>query len=472
MLIRKNTKAFKTILQIITACQQRTDREKLVRLYITKAGHSIHDRINIESIEGDAQLLYDMNYEAVLMNLNSSGHQLQVSDDVPGIYFFHSTSNKVWDETPFEFDEAIKKEFSALPELPVLRKKEKVEKYVFPVAKSRPEPTPKKEKAKPAKVTKTKVVKAVEKESRQPDYKLKHKIRFTNLDRVVFRQAKFTKQDILDYYNKIADYIIPYLKDRPYSVHTYTDSTSPATEVNAESLFERHADAIPDWTRTTTKDKARKQSLLCNDHEHLLLNVELGALQFNAANAKRKSPDSPDYIIVVIDSPEHELTKAIDVATVAHEILTGLQLPSVIKTQGISCLQVYIPLDSKSSFKTAHAVAEYICKLIRLKIPDLVTLEGTGDEYTYGKVSLNYQLNEEGKNVTVPYSIVPGESPTVAAPLLWDEVNHELHGENFAPETIFKRLKEVGDPFETLSRKKQNAETLLKRLQENYSFLL
>jgi DNA ligase D-like protein (predicted polymerase) len=468
MLIRKNTKAFKTILQIITACHQRTDREKLVRLYITKAGHSINDRINIESIEGDAQLLYDMNYEAVLMNLNSSGHQLQVSDDVPGIYFFHSTSNKVWDETPFEFDEAIKKEFSDLPELPALRKKEKVEKYVFPIAKSRTEPTPKKEKTKPAKVAKTKVVKTAEKESRQPDYKLKHKIHFTNLDKVVFRQAKFTKQDILDYYSKIADYIVPYLKDRSYSVHIYTDSTSPATEVNTEVLFERHADDIPDWTRTATK----KQTLFCNDREHLLLNAELGALQFNAANSKSKSSDSPDYIVIVIDSPEHELTKAIDVGTAAHEILTGLQLPSFVKTQGISCLQVYIPLDAKSSFDTAHSVAEYICKLVRLKIPDQVTLEGADDEYTYGKVSLNYHLNEEGKNVTIPYSIVPGELPTVATPLLWDEVNHELRGEDFTPETIFKRLKQVGDPFETLFRKKQNAEALLKRLEENYSFLL
>lgn len=472
MLIRKNTKAFKTILQIITACQQRTDREKLVRLYITKAGHSIQDRINIESIEGDAQLLYDMNYEAVLMNLNSSGHQLQVSDDVAGIYFFHSTSNKVWDETPFEFDEAIKNEFGALAELPALRKKEKVQKYVFPVTKSRTESAQKKEKTKPEKAVKTKIAKIIEKESRQPDYKLKHKIHFTNLDKVVFRQAKFTKHDILNYYNKIAEYIVPYLKDRPYSTHIYTDSVSPATEVNAEALFERHADSIPDWAQAAIKNKTKKQPLLCNDREHLLLNAELGAVQFNAGNSKRTSPDSPDYIVIVIDSPEHELTKAIDVAHTAHEILTGLQLTPFVKTQGPSCLQVYIPLNSKSSFETARDVAVYICKLIRLKTPNFVALEGTNDEYTYGKVSLNYQLNEEGKNVTVPYSIIPGESPVVATPLLWEEVNHELRGEDFTPETIFKRLKQVGDPFETLFRKKQNAETLLKKLHENYSFLL
>src|SRR5687768_4863529 len=123
MLIRKNTKAFKTIIAIITACHDRPDREKLIRLYITKAGHSIKDRISVEGIEKEAGPFYEMNYQTVLNSLKSTNHQLYQSDDVPGIYFFHTTSNKAWDETPFELDEAIKKEFAALPELPIARKK-------------------------------------------------------------------------------------------------------------------------------------------------------------------------------------------------------------------------------------------------------------------------------------------------------------------------------------------------------------
>src|SRR5690606_5712685 len=118
MLIRKNTKAFKTIRQLIEMCKDRSDREKLVRLYITKAGHTINDRISIEGIQGDTSFFYDMNYQTILSNLDSANHQLHVSDDVAGIYFFHSTSNKVWDEAPFEFDEAILEEFNSLQELP------------------------------------------------------------------------------------------------------------------------------------------------------------------------------------------------------------------------------------------------------------------------------------------------------------------------------------------------------------------
>ena len=106
MLIRKNTKAFKTILEIISACREKPDREKLIRLYVTKAGDTIKDRISVEAIEGGAGVFYEMGYQAVVGNLKSSNHQLHQSDEIPGVYFFHSSSNKVWDETPFEFDSA------------------------------------------------------------------------------------------------------------------------------------------------------------------------------------------------------------------------------------------------------------------------------------------------------------------------------------------------------------------------------
>ena len=118
MLLRKNTKAFKTILEIIRACRDRPDREALIRLYITRAGDTVKERISVEGIQGEAALFYEMGYQAVLGNLMSSNHQLHHSDELPGLYFFHSSSNKVWDETPFEFDEAVKKEFASLPELP------------------------------------------------------------------------------------------------------------------------------------------------------------------------------------------------------------------------------------------------------------------------------------------------------------------------------------------------------------------
>lgn len=281
MLIRRNTRQFKTILEIINACQNRADREKLVRIYITKAGHSIDDRINVEGIQGEADVFYDLTYHTVLNNLQSPGHQLQHSDDIPGIYFFRSAINKTWDETPFEFDDAIKKEFASLQDLPVTRKKGKAEKFVFPTpeTKAATKPTKKEKEKAPAK----KAAKAVGKESKQPNYKLKHTIQFTDLDTVVFRHPKLTKRDVLDYYNKIADYILPYLKDRPQLIRRHAELGRPKEYRHLESLASDFGDDLPDWIQTTqvTEDKERKHLLLCNNKEHLLFYAGIGCLQFN-----------------------------------------------------------------------------------------------------------------------------------------------------------------------------------------------
>jgi len=467
MLIRRNTKAFKTILEIIEACHPRADREKFIRLYITKAGHTIEDRINIEGVEGNAGLLYDMNYEAVLSNLQSPNHQLQVSDEIRGIYFFHTTSNKAWDETPFEFDDAVKKEFANLPELPVTRKKEKAEKYTIPVAKQHKAPLQPRQKVK---TTARKESKAVEKEPRQPDFKLKRKIYFTDLEKVIIHQPKLTKRDVLAYYNHIAEYILPYLKDRPYSVNAYSGAAR-TTVINAEEFINRDEDNKPEWLQTIDSKKTKKEVFVCNDKEHLLWNVELGCLQFNASHANVKSPDSPDYIVIGIDSPEHQLTKAIDAAHAAYEILNGLDLPSFIKTDGKSGFHIYISLNTPNNFQTSSAIAEIIAKLIRLKIPDLTSLQGT-DDHSYGKVTIDHLMNAENCKIIAPYSLVSGESAIIATPLRWEEVKEGLRSEDYTPETIFKRLRQEGDPFESMLRKKQNADALLKRLRENYSFLI
>ncbi len=104
-------------------------------------------------------------------------------------------------------------------------------------------------------------------------------------------------------------------------------------------------------------------------------------------------------------------------------------------------------------------------------MPDLVALKGS-DESGFRKVSLDYSLNEEGKSAIAPYSLVAGESPTVATPLLWDELKDDLRPDEFTNETVFKRLKRIEDPFASLYRKKINAAELVDRLKENYDFLL
>jgi DNA primase len=465
MLIRKNTKAFKTILEIISACQNRPDREKLIRLYITKAGNTIKDRISVDAIEGEASLFYEMNYQAIFNNLKSSSHQLVQSDEVPGIYFFHSSSNKLYDETPFEFDEAVGKEFSALPDLPAFRKKEKAAKFVIPRSPVKTASSP----AKAVKKEKKQKLETLSKGPQQPNYKLKHQFDFTNIDKIVFRHPKLSKKEILDYYSDIAEYLLPYLKDRAQVLSVRTnDRTLQYADPNALSVNGE----LPQWLQTGRIPKNGSPDLIhCNDRDHLLYYVEKGCIQFNTSHARIKSFEFPDYIIVGIESVENALGKAIDVSLAVKEILSGLQLPSFIKIGGVASLNIYIPLDAKTKVQTCVAAAYYVGKLVRLKVPNLVTLNN-GEDTSFGKVLLEPWISKDKDSVIAPYSLVAGESAIVATPLLWEEVNEGLNIEDFNYQTIFKRLETIGDPFKTLFRKKVNAEELFAKLKENYSFLL
>jgi DNA ligase D-like protein (predicted polymerase) len=467
MLVRKNTKAFKTILQIVSDCQSRPDREQLIRLFITRAGNTVKDRISVDSIQGDSALFYEMNYQTVLNSLRSSNHQLNESDEIPGLFFFHSSSNKSWDETPFEFDEAVAKEFGTLPDLPTLRKKEKYEKFVLPTAS----PAPKGQAKTAPKVSKAKAKKVAAQGPKQPDFELKHHIDFTNLERIIFRQPVLNKEQILNYYNSVSKYLLPYLKDRHCWVRVSPDVSRPMQELTVQSLFSDELDIVPNWlSKRSGKKNSPPDALIAHDKEHLLLFVERGAIEFHPQHCRERQHEHPDYILITIDSPESNIEKAVEVAQQMKTVFDALKLPLFVKTNSTSRLDVYVPLDAKGPADQSKACASHLCKLVRLKIPNLVAV-ATSDESDYGKVSLDYTLNENGQTAVAPYSLVAGETVTVATPLEWDEVNEELDPASFNPNTIFQRLKKVGDPFENFYKKRINATDLLKRLEENYAFL-
>ncbi|RAW00658.1 non-homologous end-joining DNA ligase LigD [Pseudochryseolinea flava] len=466
MLLRKNTKPFKTILHIVKECERRNDREKLIRIYITKAGQSIEERINVEAIPGDAAVFYEMGYETVLSNLESTTHQLHASDDVPGIYFFRSGLSKSWDESPFEFDDAVAKEFKSIPNLPATRKREKVDKINLPM----PKLTSEKPVSKKTKPTDKKTLKKYAVVPAQPNFKLKNKLTFTSLDTVIFKQAKLNKEDVLKYYNDMSDYILPFLKDRPISVKLYHDAFRKPVILTTELLEEHGVGEVPSWIKSAHVEISDQPVILVNDREHLLACVELGCIEFCPTPSRIKNIDAPDYIVIQIDSPDYNIAKAIEVARVLKVVLNGLKFPSYMMTNGGSAVHIYLPLDGKTEFESSMLVAEYICKLVHLKIPDLVTLEGAED-YTYGKATLHFLSNNMGQGFIAPYSLTSGETASVATPLLWEEIDDVTMIDNARSETISDRLKQIGNPVDNFMKKKLNANEVVDRMDTHYGFL-
>lgn len=471
MLIRRNTKAFKAIQSILTACEKRSDRKDLVRVFITKAGESVNERIDTTSIKGQADLFYDMTFQAVLGNLESANHQLRESEENPGLFFFRRGTSTNWDETPFEFDTRVKSEFSDVSDLPAVRRKgrssefvisgsaskeknvSRVEKKTKVITKEEPQPTKNEvSKSKPA--------------EKQPTYRLKHKITFTNLRNLVWSGSDVTKQEVLDYYNKVADVLVPHLRERELSTR-FADRPSEVTPLNADVFAKRYVE-LPDWIRRHRQSKGLPDLLLCDDREHLLFYVENGCLEFYASPARIKSA-GPDYIVIQIDSPDFELAKATNIAKETNAVLSALGMHPVVKADGKSGIHTYIPLDAKGDFKDAEAVAEYVCKLLRLKLHDYVSLAGS-TEYAYGKVTLDFRLESE-THFVAPYSLVMGDSIRFSAPLAPADLSSDLTQDDFTLDAIGKQ-KSSTDPFNKLKGKKTNATAMRTTLKKYYSFII
>jgi DNA ligase D-like protein (predicted polymerase) len=458
MLIRKNTKPFKVIHKIITACKDKPNRKDLVRLYITKAGHSIKDRIGVEALQGNSDAFYDITYNTVLNNLTAPGRQLHQSDSIPGIYFFQTNTNKAWDETPFEFDESVKKEFSNEDELPVLRKKEAVKPYVLPVAN-----TASKQAGKQKPALKNTPVSFVVKKTVQPNYGLKQKVEFTDLGEIIFAEGAVTKKDVLDYYHKIAAYILPYIKDRPLSV-------KPGFAYDEFQTLDKLAEYVdvPEWIQ---KSSRKNNLLVCNDKEHLLWYVETGCIEFCCRHSTITSPDSADFSVIAINSTESNVEDVLAAAKAAQIVLEGLQLPSYVKTDGHGGLLIYLPLDTKSAFDASTQLAQYVSKLIRLKAPELMSVYEP-DIQRNSKISLDYLRNEPGKYWVAPYSLISRKVPVVAAPVSWKTVEEGFDPAELDYKTIFKNLDRDSDWLKKISKRKTDVRAALKRLEANYSFLM
>jgi DNA ligase D len=509
MLIRKNTKSYKAIHNILYDYKNKAARTKLIKLYITKPGHNTNDKVSIATLNNERDFYYEMTYQTILNNMDSKDHQLHESDQHQGLYFFHNSRYQDWDETPFELDPHLRNKFSEFEKMsvkltkekkishssvikhehesktvhlrpPIKRKEKTIEEHKGPDSKPESFPQLRLKEDRAAKQDHTRVSKKpkviLQEEKKLPDFKLKHPIDFHYLDKVLFPDQHITKLDLLNYYDQMAEYILPYLKERPQFFRWHKGSIRESQyNKSIESLKRDWNVPIPDWVQRekiyAKSYEEERTYILCPDKDHLLYLIEIGCVELSPWHSRTKSIEYPDYIIIDLDPLEIDFDMVVEVAQATKSILDGINVPSFIKTSGNKGLHIYIPLDAKSDYEICRSLCEFICKMIHLKIPNITSLLRI-PEQRIGKVYLDYLQNSIGKSIAAPYCIRPNEFAAVATPLEWNEVKKGLSIYEFNYQTIFKRLKQKGDIFKDLFKKKINAKKMLQQLQERYGFLL
>ena len=264
----------------------------------------------------------------------------------------------------------------------------------------------------------------------------------SNLDKVFWPEAGYTKGDLIDYYRDISPWLLPYLRDRAVTLTRYPDG------IAGKSFFQKDAPAhVPGWVRTARVqgDGRELDFFVCDDLETLLYVVNLGTIPLHLP--ANRLDRNPDWCVIDLDPKEAPFAWVVTLAIAVHQLCEELELPSFPKTSGQKGLHVLIPLGAQLTHAQATSLGELIARVVEGRHPEIGTTE-RNIAARRGRVYLDFLQNGDGKTIAGPFSARPVPAATVSAPLRWSEVNGKLDPKKFTLKSLPARMKRLsGDPL-------------------------
>lgn len=302
-----------------------------------------------------------------------------------------------------------------------------------------------------------------EKERQERSRSVRGKVHFTNLDKIFWPEEGYTKGDVIDYYRRISDYILPYLKDRPESLYRTPHG------ITEKGFFQKETrNAVDPWIPTkqvfSESNDKNISYLLCQDQQTLLYMANLGCIEINPWLSRIENLNNPDHLVIDLDPEDISFEKVVEAALAVRQVLDTVGITAFPKTSGASGMHIYIPLAARYDYETAGTFAHLIAQLAHNLVPDFTSLVRSPSK-RQNRVYLDYLQNRRGQTVAAPYSIRPRPGATVSTPLEWDEVKPGLNPGDFTIRTIHERLEKKGDLFRGILGEGVDLEACLKRLE-------
>ncbi len=288
-------------------------------------------------------------------------------------------------------------------------------------------------------------------------------LKFTNLSKVYWPEDGVTKRDVFNFYYQIAEYILPYLRDRPQSLNRFPGG------IHGPSFYQKNVkDKAPEWAETfpyTTSEGENKEFLVAKDDASLLWMASLGCIEMNPWFSRIQSPDNPDYCVIDLDPDQNTFEQVIEAACQVKQILDAIEVPAWCKTSGSTGIHIYIPLGAKYTYDQSQLFARLIVNIVQQELPEFTTLERQIKNRN-GKMYLDFLQNRPGATIACPYSLRPKPGATVSMPLHWDEVKPGLKMKDFTIHNSLGRVHEVGDLFKGVLGKGIDLEKVVKKAKE------
>ncbi len=286
------------------------------------------------------------------------------------------------------------------------------------------------------------------------------KLAVSNLDKVLWPKAGFTKGEMINYYIQIAPVLLPHLKDRPLTMKRYPNG------VEAEFFYEKNCPAHrPSWVKTATVwsegNNRDMQYCLAQDLPTLVWAANLADIELHTSLSRKRDVARPTMMVFDLDpGAPADIVQCCEVGLWLREILQSLKLESFAKTSGSKGLQVYVPLNTPATYDDTKGLSKALAEYLEREHPKLV-LSKMARALRAGKVFVDWSQNDEHKTTVNVYSLRAKEQPTASTPVTWEEVAKCLKKKDaklltFHCRETLQRVEKMGDlfaPVETLKQK-------------------
>ncbi len=283
----------------------------------------------------------------------------------------------------------------------------------------------------------------------------------THLDKTFFPKHKYTKGDLFVYYQSVADYILPYLQDRPLSLNRMPNG------ITGDSFFQKNNEHLPDWVPHadifSDSNNANLRWIVGGDLDTLLYIVQLGSIEINPWNSRVGHLDKPDWIVIDLDPEGISFEKVIEVAQTVHDVCEEWHIPTVPKTSGKTGIHIYIPMQAVYTYEQAKNLAHLIVLEVNKRQPKLTSVERNPERRRH-RIYLDYLQNREGQTLAAPYSVRPTPDASVSMPLDWSEVKKGLKPSDFTIQNTPARLQRTGDLWKPVMGKGINLVKVLRAI--------
>ena len=227
------------------------------------------------------------------------------------------------------------------------------------------------------------------------------KVSLSSLDKLYWKKEGLTKLDSINYYLKVAPFILPYLLERPLSLNRHPNG------IDAPNFFQKDMKgSAPEWAQThvdfSESTNVNVEYLVCNSEATLIYMANQGCIEMNPWHSKSQTWQQPDWCLIDLDPDKpNTFNQVIDVALLVKKVLDSIGADCYVKTSGSSGIHIYIPLGGKYSFEQSKQLAEVIVNMVNAELTDLTSVERNPAKRK-GKIYLDFLQNRETQTAAAP----------------------------------------------------------------------